>query len=719
MSSPDPSKYVVDLTDLDVLCGRGSGPNDRTGNIEFRNLILTRKAEYLAAKTREVKGRIASEIVNNVRLRGGRFLKKLTPDQAKKAGFGKGVAVYELADEPTVLEKAKQTLRQNRAAFEKKKEEEGGEEEWGQTAYDKVEELPMNFNGNFGAQADRIRMPPPPAVNHSGGSSASMNFNPIPLDQASYLLDSDKLPQMASADARHLQNALFASSSISSKDVPSTDQMKLSMDLSVLLGSMGSNSSGVSNMSAEGFGLLIKDLSAQDQASLIQQYKALQDQQQQALMQQYEILKIQHKNMVQNMYPQFSPGNSNEMNMNFPQNMNKNCQQDFSQSMFDCRGNSNEINFNGQQNFPPQGRNFPPQCNNLPLPHPELAKGSSISSIETSVMNNFSEDSLSRHHNTRNSDGFSLDVFRSLMREYQQDSDSFNQRENSQYNNMPDMTKQASQNSNEYTQDSNSFNQHQNNHYNNMSDMTKQTSQNSNEISQASKESYTMSTISEFSQLSNDPVITNTLGSIARQQEFNDQQKLLQQYASLHFSGNQVSEPIPPPNQDNFERPIDDDGIVKPPQASLGAPYTQKRPSRRQQKQETDQSLTLSFVTGKSLASKLNDDPMNTSGSSIRSSMKSKSSSASENKMSQAPRDSSLLSLMSMSVSLSEISHDLPNNKNQNPGESLVTAFDRKDTIEEGQKESSQDLGIYDMSLASLGEGWALDESVQRRRNAK
>mgnify|MGYP000629504932 CR=1 FL=1 len=113
------NQYCFELNEHDVLCGRGSGPNDRVGNVEFRNLVLSRKAEYLAAPSRDAKGRIATEIVDTVRLRGGRFLRKLSPAQAKEAGFKRGTKVYELADEGTVLEKAKQTLRQNRAEFVK------------------------------------------------------------------------------------------------------------------------------------------------------------------------------------------------------------------------------------------------------------------------------------------------------------------------------------------------------------------------------------------------------------------------------------------------------------------------------------------------------------------------------------------------------------------------------------------------------------------------
>lgn len=98
-------QYIYELNDRDVLCGRGSGPNDRVGNIEFRNLVLSRKAEYLAAPSRDVKGRIANEVVDAVRSSGGRFIKKLNAKQLQEKGFKKDMNVYELADESTVLEK--------------------------------------------------------------------------------------------------------------------------------------------------------------------------------------------------------------------------------------------------------------------------------------------------------------------------------------------------------------------------------------------------------------------------------------------------------------------------------------------------------------------------------------------------------------------------------------------------------------------------------------
>ena len=95
------NQYILELGDHDVLCGRGSGPNDRRGNIEFRNLIMLRKVDYLSAPTRDAKGKIAKSIVETVRMRGGRFVRKLNAAEVEKAGFAKGTAVFEMADEPT------------------------------------------------------------------------------------------------------------------------------------------------------------------------------------------------------------------------------------------------------------------------------------------------------------------------------------------------------------------------------------------------------------------------------------------------------------------------------------------------------------------------------------------------------------------------------------------------------------------------------------------
>jgi hypothetical protein len=249
------------------------------------------------------------------------------------------------------------------------------------------------------------------------------------------------------------------------------------------------------------------------------------------------------------------------------------------------------------------------------------------------------------------------------------------------------------------------------------------------QVSRTSNESGRFSNYSEFSQLSKDPVCAETLGTMARQQDFDDQQKLLHQYKMLQ--GQQFC--VPCVNQDVntaatiYENHTDedlyltthDDDNARPVQgAQAMAKKQQYRPSRKARKQSVDQSLTLSFVTGKSLASKLKDDPMNTSGSSASDPSQPGSHS---NKGSQAPRDSSLLSLMSMSVSLSEISHDLKGpgfygNSRPCPDKMLgYTMNERQEkSAAEGPRRESSNLEeltkIDDISMMSLGDGWALDD---------
>lgn len=92
------------LNDNDILCGRGSGPNDHIGNKAFRNLVSTRRKEYLETTTRSQKARIAREIISVVKSFSppGRFLEKVTDTS------------WDVVSEGKALEKVKQALRQMR-----------------------------------------------------------------------------------------------------------------------------------------------------------------------------------------------------------------------------------------------------------------------------------------------------------------------------------------------------------------------------------------------------------------------------------------------------------------------------------------------------------------------------------------------------------------------------------------------------------------------------
>ena len=65
---------VDDISDQDVVCGRGGASNSHKGNIFFRSLVSNNKPKYLIASKVEKK-LIAKSIIATVRRRGGRFLK--------------------------------------------------------------------------------------------------------------------------------------------------------------------------------------------------------------------------------------------------------------------------------------------------------------------------------------------------------------------------------------------------------------------------------------------------------------------------------------------------------------------------------------------------------------------------------------------------------------------------------------------------------------------
>mmetsp|Transcript_14839 Transcript_14839/g.34363 ORF Transcript_14839/g.34363 Transcript_14839/m.34363 type:complete len:830 (-) Transcript_14839:336-2825(-) len=133
----DKCEYVLEVLVHDVMLGRGSGPNDHAGNIQFRDLVHARKTEYLSTNHRQTKALIAKEIVDQVYQRGGRFLKKLSPIEAARmlpqvladngldedsendiSPLGDIVDaqtrdIYQVQKHSVVMEKAKQALRQN------------------------------------------------------------------------------------------------------------------------------------------------------------------------------------------------------------------------------------------------------------------------------------------------------------------------------------------------------------------------------------------------------------------------------------------------------------------------------------------------------------------------------------------------------------------------------------------------------------------------------
>jgi len=70
---------IADPNVNDVLCGRGGRINSHAGNVQFRDIIHSKKKEYLAPTTKKLeKAHIAAGIVNDIRTMNppGRFLKE-------------------------------------------------------------------------------------------------------------------------------------------------------------------------------------------------------------------------------------------------------------------------------------------------------------------------------------------------------------------------------------------------------------------------------------------------------------------------------------------------------------------------------------------------------------------------------------------------------------------------------------------------------------------
>jgi hypothetical protein len=74
-----PPEYVTDIQPEDVLSGRGGATNSHSGNRAFRTLVKDFQERYLKAKKRD-KPSVASLVVELVRLKGGRFLRRMGTD---------------------------------------------------------------------------------------------------------------------------------------------------------------------------------------------------------------------------------------------------------------------------------------------------------------------------------------------------------------------------------------------------------------------------------------------------------------------------------------------------------------------------------------------------------------------------------------------------------------------------------------------------------------
>jgi len=108
-----PVEYIRDIKPSDVLCGRGGATNSHSGNRSFRALVKRYQEQYLKAKKRD-KPSVADKLIDIVRERGGRFLKRAESQQ-----YGE-ILWVDIGDE-RAREKTCQALREGAPELRRRK----------------------------------------------------------------------------------------------------------------------------------------------------------------------------------------------------------------------------------------------------------------------------------------------------------------------------------------------------------------------------------------------------------------------------------------------------------------------------------------------------------------------------------------------------------------------------------------------------------------------
>lgn len=101
---------ITELGYNDVLLGRGAASINYVGNVIFREIVKEKRVEYLSTARRQTKDDIAKSIIDIVRSRNGRFLRKVPGDQI----------AWVAVENERIIEKVKQSLRDKEYSPEEK-----------------------------------------------------------------------------------------------------------------------------------------------------------------------------------------------------------------------------------------------------------------------------------------------------------------------------------------------------------------------------------------------------------------------------------------------------------------------------------------------------------------------------------------------------------------------------------------------------------------------
>lgn len=173
------STVVTQLTPNDVLFGRGAPSIGNEGNVRFRQLVQSRKLEYIDTGKRQVKDWIARQVIQAVSIRQGRFLRKIESlVEAEQLGAPEGTPAWVLVEEGTVLQKVKQALRDRDSMEDAVRDEElRNSNSNSNSGTDKNFSAAMNINRPTQAQLQGVTQ----------GVDAQHGSGPAVLDMRSYL----------------------------------------------------------------------------------------------------------------------------------------------------------------------------------------------------------------------------------------------------------------------------------------------------------------------------------------------------------------------------------------------------------------------------------------------------------------------------------------------------------------------------------------------------
>ena len=104
----------------DVLVGKGSPSCGNSGNIRFRAVVKMLLPLYISTSRRSEKDRLARSVVDIIRSRNGRFLRRIdSPSEADQLKLATYDGVWLLVDEKLMIPKVKQTFRDEHSGASK------------------------------------------------------------------------------------------------------------------------------------------------------------------------------------------------------------------------------------------------------------------------------------------------------------------------------------------------------------------------------------------------------------------------------------------------------------------------------------------------------------------------------------------------------------------------------------------------------------------------